>query len=315
MRYRPKHVVEYAVLRCLAAIIAVLPYRAALGVGWILARIGFHVVRFRRREAERRIREVFGDRFSGREVRRIAWLSLRNLCFVAVDTIRGPCLTRAQFEAWGDYREIVETLRRNAAEGRGGILAVPHMGSWEFAGTGMALEGLPLFVIAGKQRNPLFDHYLTQTREQMGMQVIMRGTSALRAIVTRLKQGQLTAILSDVRMPTEGVRVRFLGREANVGGGLALFARHAGVPIFPIVNLRRGWGRHIGVLSTPIEPDPSANREADVQRMMQMLFDVFTEAIRKEPGQWFWYNKRWIFDPVGSEPMSSEAPSRTDVAR
>jgi hypothetical protein len=44
-------------------------------------------VRFRRTEAERRIAAVFPDR-TPREVRRIAWLSLRNMTFNAVELAR-----------------------------------------------------------------------------------------------------------------------------------------------------------------------------------------------------------------------------------
>ena len=298
MTYRPKHIVEYLLLRGAAAVLVALPYRAALAFGWLVAGIGFHVARFRRREAERRIREVFGDRFNKAEVRRIAWQSFRNLIFTAVDTIRGPHLTLERFEKVGDYTQPVETLRRQLQTGRGAVLATPHMGCWEFGGVGMSLVGLPLFVIAGKQRNPLFDKFLTSTRERMGVQVVMRGSSTLRTIIVRLKQGQLTAVLPDVRMPTPGVKVRFLGKEANVGPGLALFARHAGVPVLPSLNYRHGWGRHQGVVYPPINADLQADKDADVQRMMQAVFDVFTEAISRDPGQWFWYNKRWVFDPV-----------------
>ncbi len=298
MTHRPKHVAEYVALRGVAALVTVLPYRAALALAWVLARLAFHVVRFRRREAERRIREVFGDRFTDAEVRDVAWRSLRTLFFGAIDTMRGPSMTFERFAAIGDYGTVIDALRRHRETGRGAIVATPHLGAWEFGGMGLSLAGMPLFVIAGKQRNPLFDAYLNATREGMGFQVVMRGASTLRTVIARLKEGYLTAILPDVRMQTPGVKVRFFGREANVGSGMALFARHAGVPVFPALNIRHGWTRHEGVVYPAIEPDPAADKDADVQRMTQAVFDVFEEAIRRDPGQWFWYNKRWIFEPV-----------------
>ncbi len=298
MTYRLKHIAEYLLLRAAAVPLVVLPYRAALALGWLVAGFGFFILRFRRREAERRIRDVFGDRFSDAEVRRIAWQSFRNLIFTAVDTIRGPHLTLKQYRKVGDYGVAIDTLSRQVQSGRGAVLATPHTGCWEFGGMGMSLVGLPLFVIAGKQRNPLFDRYLTQTRERMGVQVVIRGSSTLRTIIKRLRDGYITAVLPDVRMPTPGVKVQFLGKEANVGPGLALFARHAGVPIYPALNFRHGWSRHQGVIFPPIEADLQADKDVDVQRIMQAVFDVFTEAIQRDPGQWFWYNKRWVFDPV-----------------
>ena len=188
MKYRVKHVVEYVALRSVAALVQVVPYRAALAIGWCLARLGFHVIRFRRREAERRIREVFGERFSNREIRRIAWQSLRNLIFTAVEIIRSPAMTLETFRKIADYEEIFSILRRQQESGQGAVCAFPHMGSWELAGRAMLLQGLPVFSVAGKQRNPLFDEYLNATREKMGVPITMRGASTLRTIISTRKR-------------------------------------------------------------------------------------------------------------------------------
>lgn len=298
MKYRLKHLAEYLALRSVAALVQVLPYRGALAAGWGLAWVGFHVIRFRRREAERRVREVFGERVSGRDARRIAWESLRNLVFTAVEIMRAPAMTLEGFRKIADYEDLFTVLRQQQASGRGAICAFPHMGSWELAGRVMLLQGLPVFSVAGKQRNPLFDRYLNETREKMGVPITMRGASTLRTIVKGLKTGGMLALLPDVRMRTEAVKVRFLGKEANVGAGMALFARHAGVPIYPVIVKRIGWSRHSGQILPPIHADPTLDKQADVQRMTQQVMDIVTQAIYGDPGQWFWYNKRWVLDPV-----------------
>lgn len=298
MTYRVKHVLEYGALRAVAGLVGVLPYRLALAVGWGLAWVGFHIVRFRRREAERRIREVFGARLAEPAVRRVAWISLRNLCFTAVEIMRSPSLGRDELERIGDYGALIRALRENHEAGRGAICALPHMGSWELSGRMVTLSGLPAFSVAGKQKNPLFDRYLNRTREAAGMPITMRGASALKAIVSRLKVGGILALLPDVRMPTEGVKVRFLGKEANVGAGMALFARHAGVPVFPIIVTRVGWARHVARVYPPLWADPAADKREDVQRLTQAVLDIVNQAILDQPEQWFWYNRRWVLDPV-----------------
>lgn len=298
MKTRLKHRVEYVVLRGVAGLVGVLPYRAALAVGWGLAGIGFHAVRFRRREAERRIREVFGGRYTDRQVRQIAWQSLRNLLFTAVDIIRTPSTTLAFLKGVADYDEFLRQVATHHATGRGAIIAVPHMGAWELPGRAMLLSGLPLFSVAGKQRNPLFDQYLNTTRERSGIPITMRGASTLRAIITRLKAGDFLALLPDVRMRTEAVPVRFLGGTANLGAGMAHFARLAKVPIFPGVILREGWSKHRIVLYPPIWADHTLDNETDIQRMTQAVMDVVDAVIREHPDQWFWFNKRWVLEPV-----------------
>ncbi len=298
MKYRVKHLVEYAGLRAVAGMVTLLPYRAALAVGYGVAWIAFYIGRFRRGEAERRIREVFGDRFDDCGVRRIAWLSLRNLMFTAVDIMRTPTITLETLSRIADYGEIQRVAETYRARGRGAIFAVPHMGAWELPGRSMILRGTPFFSVAGKQRNPLFDHYLNSTRARSGMPILMRGASTLKQIISRLKQGEMLALLPDVRMRTEAVKVRFLGKEANIGGGMAMFARHAGVPIFPIIVTRVGWTRHVGRIYAPVEADPAADKHADIQRMSQTVMDIISAAIMAEPEQWFWYNKRWVLEPV-----------------
>jgi len=307
MKYRVKHLVEYGALRAASGLVNILPYRVALALGWGVAWLAFHLIRSRRREAERRIREVFGaTRFTDCEVRRIAWLSLRNLMFTAVDIMRTPSMTLKDLNAISDYQESMRVMEEHHATGRGAIFAVPHMGAWELPARAVILRGVPFFSVAGKQRNPLFDQYLNSTRERSGMPILIRGASALRVIISRLKAGEMMAILPDVRMRTEDVKVRFLGKEANIGSGMALFARHAGVPIIPAVMKRVGWARHVAKVYPPIEADPSLDKQADVQRMSQAVMDIVSEAILAEPEQWFWYNRRWVLEPVekSSSPSS-----------
>ena len=303
MKYRVKHLVEYGALRAVSGLVNIVPYRAALAVGWGVAWLAFHVGRFRRAEAEHRIREVFGDQFTARKVRWIAWISLRNLMFTAVDIMRTPFITLNTIGKIADYRETTRVLKDHHATGRGAIVALPHMGAWEVPGRAMVLEGIPFFSVAGKQRNPLFDHYLNSTRERSGMPILMRGASTLREVIRRLKGGSMLALLPDLRMRTEAVKVRFLGKEANVGAGMAMFARHAGVPIFPGIVTRIGWSKHVMKIYPPVVGDLSADKQEDVQRMTQAVMDIVSEAILAEPEQWFWYNKRWVLEPVDGEAV------------
>jgi KDO2-lipid IV(A) lauroyltransferase len=295
MKYRLKHLIEYGALRFWAGLLRRLPYRCSLAFAWLLAGIAFHLLRFRRRETLRRIREVFGDRYSEREIRRIAWLSLRNIFFTAVDVVRVDRLRPDQIQTYSDTMEV---LKSAIAGGSGAIIACPHMGSWELAAAIVGHSGMKMFSVAGKQHNPLFDQFLNQLRERGGNEILMRGDHILRAIIKRLKSGQILAVLPDIRMPTPGLPIRFLGTTANIGPGIALFSRMAGAPIVPIINTRSGWTRIQSRAYPPIRPDPTLDKDADALRMTQAIFVIIEAAIREDPGQWFWYNKRWILDPL-----------------
>jgi KDO2-lipid IV(A) lauroyltransferase len=52
------------------------------------------------------------------------------------------------------------------------IFVSGHLGNWELGGAYMAARGLPMDVVARTHGEPLFDRYLTSTRQRIGMTVI-----------------------------------------------------------------------------------------------------------------------------------------------
>jgi KDO2-lipid IV(A) lauroyltransferase len=312
MKYRFKHIVEYVFIRQLVVLLRSLPYRAALCIGWLLAATGFHLVKFRVAEAERRIREVFPGRFTNREVRRIAWISWRNFVFCVVDMIRLPGVS----EAWArkhvvNYDEVTERVRNVFGNAGGAVLVCPHTGSWELAGVIMQILNVPIFFITGRQKNPLVDRYLNKLRGSTGIETVQRGSSLLKSVIRRLKSGGVLAFLPDVRAGTEEILVDFLGSKANVPAGMALFARQAGVPIITGISSRVGWSRHKLKSFDPVVPDRSLEKQDDWARMTQQVFSYIEEFVRSEPEQWFWFNKRWILEPLEKEqePETGVSPA------
>lgn len=299
MRYRLKHVCEYVFLRTVGAVLRLLPYRGALSVGYLIAWLAFHVFKYRVREAKERVRAVFGDRFSEREIRRITWLSWRDFIFYAVDLMRLSLMSMEWIKSHViDYQDPKRIMQEHCRSGKGAILAIPHMGAWVVGATAMQFFGVPVFFITGRQKNPLVDAYLNRLRGSTGIATVQRGSSLLRSVIRRLRNGEVVAFLPDVRKPTDGVRVEFLGKEANVVEGMGFFARQADVPIITMIPTRRGWSRHHIRLCDPVLSDNKLEKREDWQRMIQEVFRSIEEAIRKQPEQWFWFNRRWILDPL-----------------
>ncbi len=304
-RIRLKYRVEYRLLAVLAALANALPYRAALAVAAVLARLLFHVARFRRRETLRRIRLVFPG-ISPRRARRIAYLSLRNIAFNLVEMLRIRSLDLADMERLiPNLHESVERIRalqRGKDDAvRGVVLALPHMGNWDLAGNACSLCGVPVFSVAGKQRNPLVNDLLNRLREGRGMEIVERGGRTIVQIIARLRAGGVFAILPDSRNRLPDLPVPFLGGTANLARGMATFAHSTGSPILPLHMLRHGWGRFEFVMGEPVFPDPSLGKADDVRRMTEIVIARVDEAIRAHPEQWFWYNKRWVLAPVEEE--------------
>ncbi|MGI6086711.1 MAG: lysophospholipid acyltransferase family protein [Kiritimatiellia bacterium] len=309
MRHKPKHYVEYVLMRAIGGLVGILPYRVALALGWGLAWLGFYVLRFRVSAAEKRIREIFGSNLSPREVRRIAWGSWRNFIFSCVDLLRIPVMS-SEWIMCAVSEDGVDKLRAQVSTGQGGIIATIHMGAWEMAALACLSFKLPLFSIAARQKNLLTDAYMNRLRAKTGFETILRDRHAVKEIVRRIKSGKLLAILPDVRSPTPALSVQFLGHTANIAAGMGAIARWANAPIFPCVITRVGWGRHVYRVFDPVWPNMELDKKADVLRMTQAVFDVFDRCVQAEPEQWFWYNKRWLFDPLpaAAAPSADDAP-------
>jgi KDO2-lipid IV(A) lauroyltransferase len=299
---RLRHRLEYGVFRALAISAAALPYRAALALAWVIAAALFHVARFRRRETLRRIQSVLGPSMPARHARRIAWLSLRNLAFNAVEMLRIRRFSEATIRRhMPDFDAALAALRAAVgAHGRttGAVVGIPHMGNWDLAGSACFLGGLPIFSVAARQRNPLMNDYINRLRSGHGMDILERGAGTLRQVVDRLRSGQLFAILPDTRSRQPDLAIPFLGSEANLARGMASFARAADVPIIPVIVIRERWTRFRITVHPPVFPDPSLEKTADLLRMTRHVVALIDAAIREHPDQWFWYNKRWVLEPL-----------------
>lgn len=310
MKHRPKHVMEYLAVRAVAGLIQHLPYRVALGLGWGIAGLIFYVLRYRVPAAKARIREVFGTRYSNREVNRIAWQSWRDFCFTAVEMVRIPVSAPAWIRSVVDVGDSDRKILAHVQTGQGAIIAAPHMGSWEMAMLTSLACGVRLFAVTGNQKNRLVDEFIQRMRLGTGFEMLPRSSSVLKGIVRKIRAGSCLALLPDVRSRTPGVAIQFMGKTANIAGGMGLIAKMTGVPVFPCVITRQGWTRHRYRIMEAVWPDANLEKTEDWRRITQKVFDVFDRAIREQPEQWFWFNKRWILDPL--EPMPDDGQQTPD---
>ncbi len=308
MKYSFKHIFEYCALRAVSWPLNVLPYRAALFLGWCVAGFAFHVLRFRRKETFRRIRFVLGDDTPNERVRKIAWISLRNIVFNAIEMMRAHKIDRKWVERHiPDFSDAIPYVHQLVSERKGAVIAVPHCGNWDLAGWACAIFGVEMFSVAAKQKNPLVNDWMNRQRE-CGMTVLERGSGSLmlKQMIKMLRSGKVLAILPDVRMKTPDLELPFLGGTLNAGRGMAMFAIASNVPIVPAIFRREGWTKHVFTRFPTLYPDPSLAKEDDAKRLTSEVLDIVDRAIRETPEQWFWYNKRWVLTPV-KKPKNQES--------
>jgi KDO2-lipid IV(A) lauroyltransferase len=174
-----------------------------------------------------------------------------------------------------------EHLDASLARGRGAIMAVPHMGSWDIAGSYAGAIGYRVSAVAERFPGSLNDA-VVQTRQRFGLDVIMLGRAAVRRITGALRANHVVALLCDLEQGP-GVDVRFFGRRAIVPGGPAALALKTGAVLMPANQFLTSPGRHRIHLDAPLLIGEGDTKE----RLMQRVVDRFEDFIRERPDQWY----------------------------
>ena len=287
---------EYFTLRFFCAVVNAIPYSLAMALGRGLGWMAFSVFGFKRRRMLERIHAVFPEK-TRKEAKAIAVSSLQNIIGIGVEMMRAPRLDRE----WMDrhvkdgplYKDRLQAL---VDEGRGVVIMVPHCGNWYMAAWSMARYGLKLFAIAARQRNPKLNAWMN--RQYGDIEVLDRDCrDTLVRIREKLEAGRAFAILPDLHVRKKDVTADFLGGQANVSHAGAMFAVRCGCPIV-VAMMRRERGRHVFDHLATLRPDPNAaDRKAEAARLTREALKILDGNIRRYPGEWFWFNKRWILEP------------------
>jgi len=288
---------EYGALRFFCGIVNAVPYRAAMAIARGLARLFVRVFHFKRERTMERIRSVFPG-IDDKDAIDIAEKSLANILQTGVEMIRAPSLDRDWMDRYVcDGEQYKKRLQEYVDEGKGVVIMVPHSGNWYMAAWSMAKYGLGLFAIAARQRNSKIDAWMK--RQYGDIEVLDRGSSrTLVEIKEKLESGRAFAILPDLRVPQQDIEVDFLGGKANVSHAGAMFAIRCGSPIV-VAAMRREGGKHVFTHLATLRPDAEAkDRKQEAECIMREVMKLLDAEIRKHPGDWFWYNKRWILQPV-----------------
>ena len=281
---------EYGALRFFCGVVNLVPYGCACFIARTLAR-GAFAAGFKRKRTLGRIRSVFPG-ISDKDAKRIAVSSLANVLQTAVEMIRAPKLTRKWMDEHVVDGEKYSTMLREIVDrGKGAVIMVPHSGNWYMAAWTMAKYGTPLFAIAARQRNPKIDAWMN--RQYGDIEVLDRDCrDTLGKIKTYLGEGRAFAILPDLRVRKRDVGAEFLGGEANVSRAGAMFAVHSGVPIV-VAAMTRENGRHVINYLGTLE-----SQGRDAADLTREVMKTLSDFVMKHPEDWYWYNKRWILEPL-----------------
>lgn len=110
--------------------------------------------------------------------------------------------------------------------GKGVILALPHLGGWEWSGRWLIQQGHNLNAVVEKlESQQLFEMFL-KLRKSYGVSVIPLDDNAGVSVQTALAANEIVALLSDRDILQTGVEVDFFGERTMIPAGPAFCIAH-----------------------------------------------------------------------------------------
>ena len=230
-------------------------------------------------------------------VRRWSRRSFSSYARYWADGSRLPYLDEAQVRAKWRLEEGVEHLHAALAAGRGAVVALPHVGSWEWGGRWLALEGMPMSAVVEQIEPPQLFEWFVSKRAAMGLTAVPLGAGSSAGMLRALKENHLAGLVSDRDLVGNGVEVEFFGERTTLPGGAATLSLRTGAPLVPVVVYSGPGAWHSGVVHAPIDTTRRGTLREDVARVTQDLATTFEDDIRCRPEQWHLYQPNWPSDP------------------
>ncbi|MER7757457.1 phosphatidylinositol mannoside acyltransferase [Kitasatospora sp. NPDC097643] len=214
-----------------------------------------------------------------------------------------------QVAGFGHLREALES-------GRGAVIALPHMGNWDLAGTWVAQLGYPFTTVAERLKpERLFDRFVA-FREGQGMEVLALtggGVNVIGTLARRLREGRLVCLVGDRDLSEAGIEVSFFGEATRMPAGPAALCQRTGAALLPVTLWYDG-----PVLRAVIHPEVAVPEEGDRKArtlaMTQAMADLWEQGIREHPEDWHMLQRFWLADLPARETVGAAAAPRPEAA-
>ncbi len=268
-----------------------LPVAVLPGIGRVGGRIGGWPQRANREMCARHQRRVTGRtdpaavdavfQWYGRY-----WLEIFRL---PADVRHGAVIPNFTIEG---YEHVTDGL----AAGKGVILALPHLGGWEWAAAWMAAQGHHMLAVVEPLQPPELLEWFAHQREAIGLEIVAIGPDVSTAVLRALRDNRIVCLLSDRDLTGDGVDVEFFGERTTLPAGPATLALRTGAALLPVaVYFTEGRG-HNGVVCPPLETARAGRLREDIARITQALAHEFERLIRIAPEQWHLLQPNWPSD-------------------
>lgn len=297
----------YFAYRAGAALANALPELAARGLTRTAGIAAARTMKDRRLMIARHLQRAYGGALDPASLDAKVEQAFDSYARYWIESFRLGSASPAELDAAMSF-EGVAHVERAAETGNGIIMALPHLGAWDFGGAWFASVGYPATVVVERLDPPeLFDWFVA-LRRAMGLTVVPHGPEAGAAILRALRAGELVGLVCDRDIAGKGVEVDFFGERTTLPGGPATLALRTGATILPAAIYYDGHA-HRGIVRPPVPAEREGKLRDDVARVTQLLARELEVLIRHAPEQWHLFQPNWPSDREALAGLGSDQPS------
>jgi KDO2-lipid IV(A) lauroyltransferase len=250
----------------------------------------------RRSIIERHIRRVRPD-YSEAQVRKATQGAFDSYSRYYVESFRLPSLSADVVDATftlDGFEAITDSLK----EGNGAILALPHLGGWEWAGRWLCDQGVKTTVVVEALQPPELFEWFVSLRTELGMNVVPLGPNVAGEVLKALRNNEVVCLLCDRDLQGGGVPVDFFGETTTLPAGPVTLSLRTNAPVFPVaVYFTEAYNGHHAVIHPAMHFERSGKLREDVRVGTQALAKELEKLIWAAPEQWHLFQPNWPSDP------------------
>jgi len=230
---------------------------------------------------------------SEHELRSLANTGMRSYFRYWCDTFRSPDWDTKRIQSTVTVNDV-ELLLEPVRSKRGVIVALPHAGNWDHAGSYFCSQGIPLVTVVERLKpEKLFRKFLAY-RQAIGMEALPLDGRVMGTLASRLREGKLVALVADRDLSRNGIDVNFFNGTARMPAGPALLAIRTGADLITAFVSYTVTGIHIDFRKVQVATGEIENEQ--VAKTVQLCADNFAAGISAHPQDWHMLQRIWVDD-------------------
>ncbi|AYY13326.1 phosphatidylinositol mannoside acyltransferase [Actinobacteria bacterium YIM 96077] len=253
------------------------------------------------RRLERNLARVVPDATAD-ELRALSRAGLRSYMRYWCDAFRIDGWTQQRLSERVRTRRL-DRITEPLQEGRGVIVALPHMANWDHAGAWACMNlGQVASVAERLKPEELFERFLAY-RERLGMKIWPVGgqdVNVMTELAAHVQRGGLVCLPAERDLSRRGITVTFFGEQTRMPAGPAMLALRTGATLVPMTLSYEGREPDHGIVLTfhdPIEiPAERTSSPGRIATMTQQVASAFEVGISQHPEDWHMTQRLFLSD-------------------